>query len=30
MQEVCISYHHKREDRVPELRNGRTDCDFRV
>ena len=28
MQDVCNYCHHKRENHMPYLHNGRTDCDF--
>lgn len=28
MQEVCTYCHHKRENHMPDLHNGRTECDF--
>lgn len=28
MQEVCSYCHHKKENHMPDLHNGRTDCDF--
>jgi len=28
VQDVCTYCHHKRENRMPDLHNGRTDCDF--
>lgn len=28
MQDVCSQCHHKRENHMLDLHNGRTDCDF--
>ena len=30
MQDVCNYCHHKRENHMPYLHNGRTDCDFLI
>lgn len=28
MLDLCVCCHHRRENHMPDVHNGRTDCDF--